>query len=203
MPLPASPSCAGHPCCSQQGTGSAPSVRGLLAGAAQPCSAGEPGFRWDYLPEALAGAALVLHGAAPSPGATCQGRTEQRGLAGEQSPETWGQRARSGGGQAWGDEQRGAGWPWSPPCLHTLPPGPALELSRTPLRGRNKDIAPGLHGRSRQLEHPTPSPSKELGLYPSSLQTPHRPPAARDTRGGRRAQHRRQPGWRQQGHPHR
>ena len=92
--------------------------------------------------------------AAPSHGATCQGRTERHGLAGEQSPETWGQRGRRGGGQAWGDKQWGTGWPWRPPgCKHLprdQPPRRRPGAEQNSLSGRNKEIAPGLPGRSHQ-----------------------------------------------------
>jgi len=42
-------------------------------------------------------------------------------LVGEQSSGNWGLRVWWGGGQAWGDECWGSGWPWRPPGCKHLP----------------------------------------------------------------------------------
>ena len=50
-----------------------------------------------------------------------RGCTGQRKVVGEQSSGTWGQRVQRGGGQSWGDERWGTGWPWRAPGWKHLP----------------------------------------------------------------------------------
>jgi len=70
---------AGHQLCSERAQ---PPIW-----AAQQGSAAEQGFRWDHLPKRSPG---FTQRTVPSHGFMYGGHTEQRRLAGEQSPEMWG-----------------------------------------------------------------------------------------------------------------